>query len=160
MANQIYRNAPFTRSYRTTMMADDAVNSDRQEAPGFALVTYAQSELTADNQHLLIQATTVGQGCVRLALRLSDVRHFVTLMLQVVSQADQPPEPDGPASGSAALRQPIPLSAVEIGEFDDGAGFLTLTVGPTPLTFEGPAISISRLGGVLRVAGAATDQRH
>jgi hypothetical protein len=142
------------------MMADNSVNADRQEAPGFALVTYAQSELTADSQHLLIQATTVGLGCVRLALRLSDVRHFVTLMLQVVSQADRSPGPESPESGNAALRQPIPLSAVEIGEFDDGAGFLTLTVGPTPLTFEGPAITISRLGGALRAAGAATDQRH
>jgi hypothetical protein len=134
------------------MMADDFAN----EAAGFALVSHAQSELTSDRRHLLIEATTVDHGCVRLALRLADVRHFVTLMLQVVSQAAETPETDG----GDTLRQPIPLSAVEIGEFNDGDGFLTLTVGPTPLTFGGPPGSLARLGSMIAAAGAPTDRRH
>jgi hypothetical protein len=134
-------------------MADDSAN----EAPGFALVSYAQSELTSDSRHLLIEATTVEHGNVRLALRLADVRHFVTLMLQVVSQAAETPEA---AAGGEAQRQTIPLSSVEIGEFNDGDGFLTLTVGPTPLTFGGPPGSIARLGSMIAAAGAPTDRRH
>jgi hypothetical protein len=141
-------------------MAEDSVNADRQEAADFILVSHAQGGLAADGRHLLVEATTVGRGCVRPALRLADMQHFVTLLLQVLSQAAQPSQPDGPGGGRAASRQPVRLSAIEIGQFDDGAGFLTVTVGPTSLTFEIPSVSIERLGSVLLAARAETDRRR
>jgi hypothetical protein len=98
------------------------------------------------------------QGAVDLCLRIEDVQHLIGILLALSCEAKrrQPPIAiDAPPT--AAI--PLPVSAINVGQTDDGQTFLMLEVGTTSLMFAVPQPSLTEVGQTLLALSArATTQ--
>ncbi len=100
---------------------------------------------------LRIQRST--QGPVDLCLRIEDVQHVVGILLALSCEAKRmQPAPDfeGPPTGAI----PLPLSAINVGQTDDGQTFLLLEVGAASLMFALPPGTLSEVGQTLLALSA------
>jgi|SRR5215469_16152983 len=127
----------------------------RDDDEVFPIVTTADGGVSDDGLAVLMKFSTVDQGRVHLALRLADLQHLITFLLQLA------------AHGGSATRttqrsecQPIPITEVRVGEREDGVGRLGVRVGGTELIFAAPAGMLSNLAHTLLRIETPAGPRH
>jgi Protein of unknown function (DUF2478) len=121
--------------------------------PPFVLDVLGEIALNGEAVGLRIQRSA--QGLVDLCLRIDDVQHLIGILLALSCEAKrrQPPmEIDAPPP--AAI--PLPVSAINVGQTDDGQTFLMLEVGTTSLMFAVPQSTLAEVGQTLLALSART----
>ena len=133
-----------------------AVDTLVTDAPPFVLDVLGEVALNGEAVGLRIQRSA--QGPVDLCLRIDDVQHLIGILLALSCEAKrrQPPtEIDAPPP--AAI--PLPVSAINVGQSDDGQTFLMLEVGTTSLMFAVPQSTLTEVGQTLLALSARVTAR-
>jgi hypothetical protein len=125
-------------------------------APPFVLDVLG--EVAHDGEAIGLRIQRSAQGPVDLCLRIEDVQHLIGILLALSCEAKrrQPPT-DVDAPPAAAI--PLPVSAINVGQTDDGQTFLMLEIGTTSLMFAVPQSTLTEVGQTLLALSArATSQ--
>jgi hypothetical protein len=133
-----------------------AVDASATDTPPFVLDVLGEVALNGEAVGLRIQRSA--QGPVDLCLRIDDVQHLIGILLALSCEAKrrQPPtEIDVPPP--AAI--PLPVSAINVGQSDDGQTFLMLEVGTTSLMFAVPQSTLTEVGQTLLALSARVTAR-
>ena len=133
-----------------------AVDASVADAPPFVLDVLGEVALNGEAVGLRIQRSA--QGPVDLCLRIDDVQHLIGILLALSCEAKrrQPPtEIDAPPP--AAI--PLPVSAINVGQSDDGQTFLMLEVGTASLMFAVPQSTLTEVGQTLLALSARATSR-
>jgi hypothetical protein len=133
-----------------------AVDASVTDTPPFVLDVLGEVALNGEAVGLRIQRSA--QGPVDLCLRIDDVQHLIGILLALSCEAKrrQPPtESDVPPP--AAI--PLPVSAINVGQSDDGQTFLMLEVGTTSLMFAVPQSTLTEVGQTLLALSARVTAR-
>jgi hypothetical protein len=133
-----------------------AVDAAVTDTPPFVLDVLGEVALNGEAVGLRIQRSA--QGPVDLCLRIDDVQHLIGILLALSCEAKrrQPPtEIDAPPP--AAI--PLPVSAINVGQSDDGQTFLMLEVGTTSLMFAVPQSTLTEVGQTLLALSARATSR-
>jgi hypothetical protein len=128
-----------------------AVDASVTGTPPFVLDVLGEVADNGGAVGLRIQRSA--QGPVDLCLRIEDVQHLVGVLLALSCEAKrrQPPsEIDAPPT--AAI--PRPVSAINVGQADDGQTFLMLEIGTTSLMFAVPQPTLTEVGQTLLTLSA------
>jgi hypothetical protein len=137
-------------------LAMAAVDASVTDTPPFVLDVLGEVALNGEAVGLRIQRSA--QGPVDLCLRIDDVQHLIGILLALSCEAKrrQPPtEIDAPPP--AAI--PLPVSAINVGQSDDGQTFLMLEVGTTSLMFAVPQSTLTEVGQTLLALSARVTAR-
>jgi hypothetical protein len=137
-------------------LAMAAVDASVTDTPPFVLDVLGEVALNGEAVGLRIQRSA--QGPVDLCLRIDDVQHLIGILLALSCEAKrrQPPtEIDAPPP--AAI--PLPVSAINVGQSDDGQTFLMLEVGSTSLMFAVPQSTLTEVGQTLLALSARVTAR-
>ena len=130
-----------------------AVDASVAHAPPFVLDVLG--EVTDNGGAVGLRIQRSAQGPVDLCLRIEDVQHLIGILLALSCEAKrrQPPtEVDAPPT--AAI--PLPVSAINVGQADDGQTFLMLEIGTTSLIFAVPESTLTEVGQTLLALSART----
>jgi hypothetical protein len=133
-----------------------AVDASVTDPPPFVLDVLGEVAFNGEAVGLRIQRSA--QGPVDLCLRIDDVQHLIGILLALSCEAKrrQPPtEIDAPPP--AAI--PLPVSAINVGQSDDGQTFLMLEVGTTSLMFAVPQSTLTEVGQTLLALSARVTAR-
>jgi hypothetical protein len=133
-----------------------AVDAPVTGTPPFVLDVLGEVAHNGDAVGLRIQRSA--QGPVDLCLRIEDVQHLIGILLALSCEAKrrQPPtEIDAPPT--AAI--PLPVSAINVGQADDGQTFLMLEIGTTSLMFAVPEATLTEVGQTLLALSARATAR-
>jgi hypothetical protein len=125
-------------------------------APPFVLDVLG--EVAHDGEAIGLRIQRSAQGPVDICLRIEDVQHLIGILLALSCEAKrrQPPT-DVDAPPAAAI--PLPVSAINVGQTDDGQTFLMLEIGTTSLMFAVPQSTLTEVGQTLLALSArATSQ--
>jgi hypothetical protein len=128
-----------------------AVDAAVTDTPPFVLDVLGEVADNGEAVGLRIQRSA--QGAVDLCLRIDDVQHLIGILLALSCEAKrrQPPtEIDAPPP--AAI--PLPVSAINVGQSDDGQTFLMLEVGTASLMFAVPQSTLTEVGQTLLALSA------
>jgi hypothetical protein len=123
-----------------------AVDAPAIGMPPFVLDVLGEVARNGEAVGLRIERSA--QGAVDLCLRIEDVQHLIGILLALSCEAKrrQPPvETDAPPA--AAI--PLPVSAINVGQTDDGQTFLMLEIGTTSLMFAVPQSTLTEVGQTL-----------
>lgn len=106
---------------------------EEQAARGPSLVLHVAGEVAPKGEaSLMIEQN--GQGPVDLYLRSEDLKHVVSLLLNLGCEARRRQAPAG--NGLPPTEAiPLPLDAVDVGQSDDDQSFMLLEVGLASLLF-------------------------
>jgi len=110
-------------------------------------------EVAPNGEAIGLRIQRSAQGPVDLCLRIEDVQHVVGILLALACEAKRmQPAPDfeGPPTGAI----PLPLSAINVGQTDDGQTFLLLEVGAASLMFALPPETLNEVGQTLLALSA------
>jgi hypothetical protein len=128
-----------------------AVDASEIDTPPFVLDVLGEVAQNGEAVGLRIQRSA--QGAVDLCLRIDDVQHLIGILLALSCEAKrrQPPvEIDAPPP--AAI--PLPVSAINVGQTEDGQTFLMLEVGTASLMFAVPQSTLTEVGQTLLALSA------
>ena len=130
-----------------------AVDASVTGAPPFVLDVLG--EIAHNGEAVGLRIERSAQGPVDLCLRIEDVQHLIGILLALSCEAKrrQPPT-DIDAPPTAAI--PLPVSAINVGQADDGQTFLMLEVGTTSLMFAVPQPTLTEVGQTLLALSART----
>ncbi len=119
--------------------------------PPFVLDVLGEVANNGDAVGLRIQRSA--QGPVDLCLRIEDVQHLIGILLALSCEAKrrQPPT-EIEAPPTAAI--PLPVTAINVGQDDDGRTFLMLEIGTTSLMFAVPEATLTEVGQTLLALSA------
>jgi hypothetical protein len=137
-------------------LAMAAVDASVTDTPPFVLDVLGEVALNGEAVGLRIQRSA--QGPVDLCLRIDDVQHLIGILLALSCEAKrrQPPtEIDAPPPAGI----PLPVSAINVGQSDDGQTFLMLEVGSTSLMFAVPQSTLTEVGQTLLALSARVTAR-
>ena len=119
--------------------------------PPFVLDVLGEVANNGDAVGLRIQRSA--QGPVDLCLRIEDVQHLIGILLALSCEAKRRQPPTGiDAPPTAAI--PLPVSAINVGQDDDGRTFLMLEIGTTSLMFAVPETTLTEVGQTLLALSA------
>jgi hypothetical protein len=128
-----------------------AVDASVTGTPPFILDVVGEVALNGEAVGLRIQRSA--EGPIDLSLRIADVQHLIGILLALSCEAKrrQPPtEIDAPPA--AAI--PLPVSAINVGQTDEGQTFLMLEIGTTSLVFAVPQSTLAEVGRTLLALSA------
>jgi hypothetical protein len=130
-----------------------AVDAPVAGAPPFVLDVLG--EIAHNGEAVGLRIERSAQGPIDLCLRIEDVQHLIGILLALSCEAKrrQPPT-DIDAPPTAAI--PLPVSAINVGQADDGQTFLMLEVGTTSLMFAVPQPTLAEVGQTLMALSART----
>ena len=128
-----------------------AVDASVTDPPPFVLDVLGEVTNNGDAVGLRIQRSA--QGPVDLSLRIEDVRHLIGILLTLSCEAKRrQPRVELDALPTAAI--PLPVSAINVGQADDGQTFLMLEIGTTSLMFAVPESTLTEVGQTLLALSA------
>jgi hypothetical protein len=127
----------------------------------FPRICDAQGGPSVDGDRLLVEAISAEGQPVRFAIALDELHHFVSFLLVSAgkisaAQSDR----DGPQQSPTQPCRPIPLTAIAIGEPEDGEGYLALSIGCAELLFSAPISAFEPVGRSMLLAGARADHKR
>jgi hypothetical protein len=130
-----------------------AVDASVTDTPTFVLDVLGEVALNGEAVGLRIQRSA--QGPVDLCLRIDDVQHLIGILLALSCEAKRrQPSTEFDTPPPAAI--PLPVSAINVGQSDDGQTFLMLEVGTTSLMFAVPQSTLTEVGQTLLALSART----
>src|SRR5262245_42773710 len=92
----------------------------------FPIVAYLEGGITDDQQAVAVRLVTVEGAAIHFCLKKVDLEKFVTFFLRIAGSLGH-----AAASADCAQCEPIPISAISVGELADGSGCLGVTFGST-----------------------------
>jgi hypothetical protein len=128
-----------------------AVDAPVTGTPPFVLDVLGEVAHNGEAVGLRIQRST--QGPVDLCLHIDEVQHLIGILLALSCEAKRrqpPPQIDAPPA--AAI--PLPVSAINVGQTEDGQTLLMLEVGTTSLMFTMPPATLAEVGRTLLALSA------
>ena len=127
-------------------MPDDA-------APIFPAIRNARGGPSADGCNLLVEGLTAEGAPVRFAVPLSEVHYFASFLLASLAKITEAQGKQGmPELASGAPARPIPVTAISVGEPENGEGYLVMTVGCADLLFSVPIAAFEPVARVMLLA--------
>ena len=133
-----------------------ALDTSVTDARPFVIDVLGEVARNGDSVALRIHRSA--QGVVDLCLRIEDVQHLVGVLLALSCEAKRrQPATEDDTAPSAAI--PLPVSAINVGQADDGRAFLMLEIGTTSLLFAVPCSTLGEVGETL-LAMSARRTKH
>jgi hypothetical protein len=130
-----------------------AIDASAIATPPFVLDVLGEVAQNGEAVGLRIQRSA--QGAVDLCLRIDDVQHLIGILLALSCEAKRrQPQVAIDAPPPAAI--PLPVSAINVGQTDDGQTFLMLEVGTASLMFAVPQSTLTEVGQTLLALSART----
>jgi hypothetical protein len=128
-----------------------AIDASAIATPPFVLDVLGEVAQNGEAVGLRIQRSA--QGAVDLCLRIDDVQHLIGILLALSCEAKRrQPQVEIDAPPPAAI--PLPVSAINVGQTDDGQTFLMLEVGTASLMFAVPQSTLTEVGQTLLALSA------
>jgi hypothetical protein len=130
-----------------------AVDRETEVTSNPAFVIDVFGEVAPNGKAIGLRIQRSEQGPVDLCLRSEDVQYFIGLILALSHEAKRlRPAPEFDVPPSAA--NPLPITAINVGQTNDDENFLMLDVGVVSLTFGLPPAALREVGQTLLALSA------
>jgi hypothetical protein len=115
-------------------------------------------EVAQDGEAVGLRIQRSAQGAVDLCLRIDDVQHLIGILLALSCEAKRR-HPSVAIDGPPPAAIPLPVSAINVGQTEDGQTFLMLEVGTASLMFAVPQSTLTEVGQTLLALSASPTAR-
>jgi hypothetical protein len=124
------------------------------------IVMQVVGDVSPNGEAIGLQIERSDQGPVDLCVRTQDLKYFVSILLNLGSEARRRQAPAGSDSDAPPTEAiPLPLDAINVGQNVDDQTFLLLEVGSASLMFMLPPNCVQQIGQTLLAMSAKASSK-